>query len=64
MFFPSGFEHSTSHTGGAWARNPWEAVQKAAGDALYKNDHQLTLLLAASSWTSAMRRQPSPHREG
>src|SRR5215470_13069267 len=37
MFFPSGFEHSlTSHAGAAWARSPWEAVQKAAGDALHK----------------------------
>jgi hypothetical protein len=37
MFFPSGFEHSlTSHAGGAWARSPWEAVQKAASDALHK----------------------------
>jgi hypothetical protein len=37
MFFPSGFEHSlTSHAGGAWARSPWEAVQRAAGDALHK----------------------------
>jgi hypothetical protein len=34
MFFPSGFEHSlTSHAGAAWARSPWEAVQRAAGDA-------------------------------
>jgi hypothetical protein len=37
MFFPSGFEHSlTSHAGAAWARSPWEAVQRAAGDALHK----------------------------
>ena len=37
MFFPSGFEHSlTSHAGHAWARSPWEAVQRASGDALYK----------------------------
>src|SRR5437762_4945483 len=35
MFFPSGFEHSlTSHAGTAWAKNPWEAVQRAAADAL------------------------------
>ena len=35
MFFPSGFEHSlTAHAGSAWARSPWEAVQRAAGDAL------------------------------
>jgi len=37
MFFPSEFEHSlTSHAGAAWARSPWEAVQRAAGDALHK----------------------------
>jgi hypothetical protein len=37
VFFPSGFEHSlTSHAGAAWARSPWEAVQRAAGDALQK----------------------------
>ena len=37
MFFPSGFEHSlTSHAGSAWARSPWEAVQRAAQDALHK----------------------------
>jgi len=37
MFFPSGFEHSlTSHAGAAWARSPWEAVQRAAADALHK----------------------------
>ena len=37
IFFQSGFEHSlTSHAGAAWARSPWEAVQRAAGDALRK----------------------------
>ena len=37
VFFQSGFEHSlTSHAGAAWARSPWEAVQRAASDALYK----------------------------
>jgi hypothetical protein len=37
VFFPSGFEHSlTSHAGTAWARSPWEAVQRAARDALHK----------------------------
>jgi hypothetical protein len=36
IFFQSGFEHSlTSHAGAAWARSPWEAVQRAAADALY-----------------------------
>jgi hypothetical protein len=36
MFFPSGFEHSqTSHAGTGWARSPWEAVQRAAGEALH-----------------------------
>jgi hypothetical protein len=35
VFFPEGFEHSlTSHAGSAWAPSPWEAVQRAAGDAL------------------------------
>ena len=35
IFFQSGFEHSlTSHAGGAWARSPWEAVQRAGLDAL------------------------------
>ena len=35
MFFPSGFEHSlTAHAGSAWARSPWEAVQRAAGEVL------------------------------
>jgi len=35
IFFQSGFEHSlTSHAGAAWARSPWEAVQRAAADAL------------------------------
>jgi hypothetical protein len=35
MFFASGFEHSrSSHVGSAWAPSPWEAVQRAAADAL------------------------------
>jgi hypothetical protein len=35
IFFQSGFEHSlTSHARAAWAPSPWEAVQRAAGDAL------------------------------
>jgi hypothetical protein len=35
MFFPSGFEHSlTSHAGSAWAPSPWQAMQRAAEDAL------------------------------
>lgn len=35
MFFPSGFEHSlTLHAGTGWARSPWEAVQRAAAEAL------------------------------
>ena len=39
MFFVSGFEHSfTAHAGSAWARSPWEAVQRAALDALLKRD--------------------------
>ena len=37
VFFESGFEHSlTSHAGAAYARSPWEAVQRAAADALRK----------------------------
>ena len=37
IFFESGFEHSlTSHAGAAWARSPWEAVQRTAEDALRK----------------------------
>jgi hypothetical protein len=37
IFFQSGFEHSlTSHAGAAWALSPWEAVQRAAIDALYE----------------------------
>ena len=37
IFFQSGFEHSlTSHAGAGWAPSLWEAVQRAAGDALYK----------------------------
>jgi hypothetical protein len=33
MFFPSEFEHSLIPTpGSAWARSPWEAVQRAAAD--------------------------------
>ena len=37
MFFPSGFEHSlTAHAGSARASSPWEAVQRAASDALHK----------------------------
>jgi hypothetical protein len=37
MFFPSGFEHSfTPHAGSAWALSPWQAVQRAAADALRK----------------------------
>jgi hypothetical protein len=37
MFSPSGFEHSlTSHAGSAWARSPWEAVQRAAADTLMR----------------------------
>jgi hypothetical protein len=37
VLFQSGFEHSlTSHASAAWVRSPWEAVQRAAGDALRK----------------------------
>jgi hypothetical protein len=41
MFFLSGFEHSlTADAGSAWARHPWEAVQRAAGDALRRRERQ------------------------
>ena len=39
MFFLSGFEHSlTADAGSAWARSPWEAVQRAAAEALRRRD--------------------------
>jgi len=39
MFFLSGFEHSlTADAGSASAPSPWEAVQRAAGDALRGRD--------------------------
>jgi hypothetical protein len=39
MFFPNGFEHSlTADAGEAWALSPWEAVQRAAGDAPRKRE--------------------------
>lgn len=39
IFFDSGFEHSlTSHAGAAWARSPWDAVRRAAVDALRKRE--------------------------
>jgi len=39
IFFLSGFGHSLrSHTGSAWARSPWEAVQRAAGDMLRRRE--------------------------
>ena len=39
MFFLSGFEHSlTADAGSAWARSPWEAVQRAAADALRRRE--------------------------
>ena len=51
VFFPSGFEHSlTSHAGSAWARSPWEAVQRAAQDALHKLE---TGELVPRDWTVA-----------
>lgn len=49
MLFPSGFEHSrTSHAGTAWARSPWEAVQRAGLDALIKID---AANVAPPDWT-------------
>ena len=39
IFFLSGFEHSlTADAGSAWAPSPWEAVQRAAGDALWRRE--------------------------
>jgi len=51
MFFESGFEHSlTSHAGAAWARSPWEAVQRAAVDALRKREAPES---APRDWTAS-----------
>ena len=50
IFFQSGFEHSlTSHAGAAWARSPWEAVQRAAADALRRRQ---TPEPAPGDWTT------------
>jgi len=50
MFFLSRFEHSlTSHTGSAWALSPWEAVQRAAADALRSRE---TPEPAPRNWTT------------
>ena len=50
IFFDSGFEHSlTSHAGAAYARSPWEAVQRAAADALRKLESPE---LAPRDWTA------------
>jgi len=39
IFFLSGFEHSlTADAGSPWARSPWEAVQRAAADALRRRE--------------------------
>ena len=39
LFFPEGFEHSlTAQAGAGRAPSPWEAVQRAASDALAKLD--------------------------
>jgi len=39
ILFESGSEHSlTSHAGAAWARSPWEAIQRAAIDVLRKRE--------------------------
>jgi hypothetical protein len=38
-FYATGMEHSpTSATGSAWERTPWHAVQRAARDALRRED--------------------------
>jgi hypothetical protein len=51
IFFQSGFKHSlTSHAGAAWARSPWEAVQRAASDSLHKLEAGEP---AARDWTVA-----------
>jgi hypothetical protein len=48
-FSPSGFEHSlTSYAGSGWARSPWEAVQRAARDALLRLEAPE---LASRDWT-------------
>ena len=40
IFFLSGFEHSlTADAGDTSAPSPWEAVQRAAGDALRRREH-------------------------
>jgi hypothetical protein len=40
IFFLSGFAHSlTSDADSAWARSPWEAVQRVGGDALHRREH-------------------------
>src|SRR5215470_1437544 len=49
ILFASGFEHSlTSYAGAAWARSPWEAVQRAGLDALLKMDARET---SPRDWT-------------
>jgi len=50
MFFLSGFEHPlTADAGSAWARSPWEAVQRAAGDALRRRERRE---VAPRDWTA------------
>jgi hypothetical protein len=50
MFFPEGFEHSlTSHAVTGWAPSPWEAVQRAAWDAL---DRLESARPAPRDWTT------------
>jgi len=50
MFFLSGFEHSlTADAGDAWAPSPWQAIQRAAADALRRRD---TPEPAPRGWTA------------
>jgi hypothetical protein len=50
MFFLSGFEHSlTPDAGEAWARSPWEAVQRAAADELSRREAPEP---ASTDWTT------------
>src|SRR5215470_18602514 len=49
-FFLSGFEHSrTPDAGSAWARSPWEAVQRAAAAELCRREAPEP---ASTDWTT------------
>jgi hypothetical protein len=50
IFFLSGFEHlRTADAGEAWARSAWEAVQRAAADALRSREARKA---APRDWTT------------